>query len=346
MTAQAASTARMTPDPAHFTQLGEVDPAAAAGTLRLYVGDVPPLLSPAAARRASLKACIVAMRPHHWAKNVLLFVPLILAHDFTLASLLRAGSAFAAFCFCASAIYLINDIRDIDADRRHPTKRFRPIAAGELSVRQGIFLAAALLAGGLLVGAVMGSLLLFGALALYLALTSLYSFTLKRQIVIDVVLLANLYTLRILAGGFASGTAVSEWLLAFSIFLFLSLAFAKRYAELARLADAGHAACNSRGYVVADLSLIENLGPTSGYLAVLVFALYIHSDAVKQFYANTWALWPICVLLLYWITRLWFLAKRRLLAEDPLVFAIRDFVSLAIAASAGALLAMASIPWR
>jgi hypothetical protein len=164
--------------------------------------------------------------------------------------------------------------------------------------------------------------------------------------VVDVVLLANLYTLRIVAGGFASGTPVSEWLLAFSMFLFLSLAFAKRYVELARLADAGHAACHSRGYVVTDLSLIENLGPTSGYLAVLVLALYINSNAVRQIYTNTWALWPICILLLYWITRLWFLAKRRSLAEDPLVFAIRDLVSLSIAAVTGAFLVAASISLR
>ena len=346
MTTQASSTARLTPDLARLTDPGVAESAVASGVVspRLYVREEEtPLPSQVVAYRTRLSACIVAMRPHHWTKNVLLFVPLILAHDFSLGSLLRASTAFAAFCLCASAIYLINDIHDIDTDRCHPNKCFRPIAAGEMSVLQGIFLAAGLLVSGLVVGVVMGSWLFLGTLVLYLALTSLYSFGLKRQMVVDVILLANLYTLRIVAGGFASGIPVSEWLLAFSMFFFLSLAFAKRYAELARLADAGHAACNSRGYVVADLSLIENLGPTSGYLAVLVFALYIHSEAVKQLYANTWALWPICILLLYWITRLWFLAKRRLLAEDPLVFAIRDLVSLAIATVAGALLVTASI---
>ena len=195
-------------------------------------------------------------------------------------------------------------------------------------------------------GAALGSWLFLGTLAAYLALTIFYSFGLKRQIVVDVVLLANLYTLRIIAGGVASGVPISEWLLAFSMFMFLSLAFAKRYAELARLADAGETACHSRGYLVADLGLIENLGPTSGYLSVLVLALYIHSDAVKQIYANTQALWPVCVLLLYWITRLWFLARRRSLAEDPLVFAVRDVVSLVIAAVTGGLLIAASITWR
>ncbi len=285
----------------------------------------------------------MALRPHHWTKNSLLFAPLILSHSLSLARLFNTTIAFVAFCLCASAIYLINDIRDIDADRRHPKKRFRPIAAGELSTRQGIFLAAGLLGGGLVVATVAGSWWFLGTLILYLALTSLYSFGLKREMVIDVVLLANLYTLRIIAGGFASGILVSEWLLAFSVFIFLSLAFAKRYLELARLADVGGMACHSRGYVVADLSLIENLGPTSGYLAVLVFALYINSDTVKQLYVNTQALWPICVLLLYWVTRLWFLAKRRLLPEDPVVFAIRDLVSLVIAAVAGALLIVATI---
>ncbi len=241
---------------------------AGAGMLRLFVsGDEASGPSQATAQRAGLKVCILAMRPHHWAKNVLLFVPMVLAHDFRLVSLLHAGAAFAAFCFCASAIYLINDIRDIDADRRHPTKRLRPIAAGELSLPRGILLAGGLLAGGLVVGTVTGSWLFLGTLLVYLALTSLYSFSLKRQMVVDVMLLANLYVLRIMAGGIASGTPVSEWLLAFSMFLFLSLAFIKRYVELARLADAGHPACNSRGYVVADLSLIESLGSTSGYLA-------------------------------------------------------------------------------
>ena len=313
---------------------------------RLYVGEEEsPLPSLAAVHDSRLKACILAMRPHHWTKNVLLRRRRVLAHDFSLTHLFRTSTAFVAFCFCTSAIYLINDVRDIDADRRHPKKRLRPIAAGELSVQQGICLAAGLLAGGFVVGTVIGSWQFLGTLVLYLVLTSLYSFGLKRQMVVDVVLLANLYTLRIVAGGFASGIPVSEWLLAFSTFLFLSLAFAKRYAELARTADAGTMACHSRGYVIADLSLIESLGPTSGYLAVLVLALYINSDAVKQIYANTRMLWPICVLLLYWITRLWFLAKRRSLAEDPLVFAMHDLVSLAVATVAGTLLITSSIPF-
>jgi 4-hydroxybenzoate polyprenyltransferase len=178
-------------------------------------------------------------------------------------------------------------------------------------------------------------------LAAYLAATLTYSFWLRRKVLVDVLALAGLYTLRVLAGGAATAVDVSEWLMAFAVFLFLSLAFAKRYAELARLADEAKPAATGRGYALSDLDFIRNVGPTSGYLAVLVFALYVNSDAMRQFYNNRWALWLICPLMLYWISRMWIMAMRRKLAEDPLVFALRDPVSLLVGLLSVALLIVA-----
>lgn len=291
-------------------------------------------------------AVFKALRPRQWAKNLLLFVPLLLAHAWSdptkwLASLV----AFIAMSACASAVYVANDLLDIEADRAHPSKRRRPFAAGTLPVRYGppLILGLLTLAFGLAIALTPWGFA--GILFVYLALTTCYSWKLKQVPILDVMLLAGLYTLRILAGGLATTTVVSEWLMAFAIFMFTSLAFAKRYSELSRLAFEGNESAAGRGYRTTDLAAIGSMGPTAGYLAVLVLALYINSDVVRKLYLNIHLLWFICLVVLYWISRLWLLAHRRLLSEDPVVFALTDRVSLSVGAFTLLLLLAAAWGW-
>ena len=290
-------------------------------------------------------ALLRLLRPHQWVKNLLLFAPLFLAHAIDIVSLATAALAFAAFSLCASAVYVINDRADVEADRANPAKARRPFAAGILSTRIALPLAALLLVGAFALAGLI-NIAFVAALAAYLVATTLYTFVLKRQMVADVLTLAGLYTLRLVAGGLATSTPVSEWLMAFSIFLFTSLAYVKRYSELARLAEEGHlGSAQRRGYVVGDLGLIESLGPASGYLAVVVMALYINSPSMQAIYPQAWLLWLICPCLLYWISRVWFLARRRELCEDPVVFAIKDPLSLLTAAAVIAITFAAAWPW-
>lgn len=282
-------------------------------------------------RSGLLRPLLRALRPQQWVKNLLLFAPVALAHAFDeVAIILAAALAFGVFCTCASAIYLFNDLLDVEADRGHPQKRSRPFASGALPIQLGAPAAIGLIAIAFAIAALSLPAAFTATAVLYLVATTLYSLWLKRFVMVDVLVLAGLYTIRILAGGFATGIAVSEWLMAFAVFLFTSLAFAKRYAEVSRLESEGKDQADGRGYLASDLSLIETMGPVSGYLAVLVFALYINSEAVTELYGKPWPLWLICPLLLYWISRIWFLAKRGQLSEDPVVFAIRDRVSILV----------------
>jgi 4-hydroxybenzoate polyprenyltransferase/phosphoserine phosphatase len=286
-----------------------------------------------ASRRGVARAVWRALRPIQWVKNVLLFVPLLLAHEIgNVEKLLACCLAFVAFSACASAVYVLNDLLDIEADRHHPVKRKRPLASGALPIHMGLLLAVSGLTIG--IGLSLSSLppdFTWG-LALYVVVNCLYSLWLKRKLGLDVILLAGLYVLRVILGGIAVELVVSEWLMALSLFLFTSLAFAKRHAELSRLSDEDEETARGRGYLVGDLRLIETLGPTSGYLAVLVLALYINSEneTMKRLYAHPWALWLICPLLMYWITRLWFVVTRRELDEDPILYALRDRVGIAV----------------
>jgi 4-hydroxybenzoate polyprenyltransferase len=276
-------------------------------------------------------------------KNLLLFAPLVLAHRLSdFAALVATTWAVIAFSACASSVYLLNDMLDLDADRAHPAKRFRPLASGKLPLSRAMALIPALLAIALGISWAFLPQLFLAALACYLAANVCYSGWLKRKPMIDVLVLSNMYTLRLLAGGIAAGVSVSEWLLAFSTFFFLSLAFVKRYSELHRLAIQRQSEAAGRGYAVSDLSLIEAMGPCSGYLSVLVLALYINSEQVKKLYAHGNVLWILCALLLYWISRLWFWAKRGELLEDPILFAITDRGSLIVAAIGAATLAAAA----
>jgi 4-hydroxybenzoate polyprenyltransferase len=286
------------------------------------------------------KAVLLAMRPQQWVKNLLLLTPLMMAHQLTnLPRLLSALAAVIAFSLCASAIYVVNDMLDSEADRLHPTKKRRPFASGRLSIAAGPPLALALLGLGSLVALVWLPRNFQLVLASYVVLTTLYSFWLKSKVMIDVVLLAVLYTLRVLAGGMATDLVVSEWMMSFSMFIFTSLAFAKRYSELRRLASSDHSAASmGRGYHAMDLQMLGSVGPASGYLSVLVLALYLNSEQVTELYVQPLRLWPLCPLMLYWIGRLWIVAGRGELPDDPVAYTVTDRRSWIVAVCAGIVL--------
>jgi 4-hydroxybenzoate polyprenyltransferase len=273
------------------------------------------------------RAWLRALRLHQWLKNLLVFLPLLTAHlMFAPAAVLHATLAFFSFCLCASGVYLLNDLIDLDADRRHPRKRLRPFAAGALPLTAGLFAAPLLtiVAFGL---ALSISPLFAAVLACYYVLTLAYSFTLKRIAMLDTVVLAGLYTIRIIGGTAALHIGTSFWLLAFSMFLFLSLAMIKRHAELDALLKQGDSRSAGRGYAVDDLPLVQSLGGASGFIAVLVLALYINSTASELLYRRPQVLWLLCPLLLYWISRAWLIAHRGDMHDDPVVFAITDGTS-------------------
>ena len=282
--------------------------------------------------KPQLLALLRALRVHQWVKNLLLFVPVLLDHKlFHPPVMVNALIAFAAFCCAASGGYVLNDLLDRDADRGHRIKRNRPFAANTLSRSFGVVLVPLLFAAALLWSLWLSPKFL-ALLALYVVLTTAYSIYLKQIAVLDVLLLAGLYTLRVLAGVAASHVRFSTWLLAFSMFLFLSLAFLKRYAELSELQ--GRAAENlaRRGYLRGDREWLGSMGGASGYLSVLVLALYINSQEVVALYGNPLLLWLICPLLLFWISRMWLLAHRGRIDQDPIVAAVRDPASYAIGA--------------
>jgi 4-hydroxybenzoate polyprenyltransferase len=290
-------------------------------------------------RESVTRSVVAELRPQQWVKNVLIFAPLVTSHNvFHFAPAMAATIAFVCFCLCASAVYVLNDLADINADRRHPTKRERAFASGRLPISWGLPLAGGLLTVGFVIAALTLPIVFSATLVGYFATTCAYSFVAKRIAMLDVLMLAGLYTIRVLAGGMATGIVVSEWLMALSMFLFVSLAFAKRYAELTRLLRANEGTASGRGYLVADIGLIESIGPASGYMAVLVLALYVNGEQMKTLYRNPWAIWLICPVLMYWISRVWIKAKRGELPEDPIVFALRDRVSAYLAIIVVALL--------
>jgi 4-hydroxybenzoate polyprenyltransferase/phosphoserine phosphatase len=278
-------------------------------------------------QRAKLRDFVRALRPHQWTKNVLVFVPLLTSHQLeSVASITAAVWAFFAFGLCASAVYVVNDLLDLSSDRLHARKRTRPFAAGTLKLSTGFALVPLLLGAAAAVAWRLPPL--FGwVLAGYFALTLAYSVELKRIAVVDAMTLAGLYTSRIVAGACAIGVPLSFWLLQFSIFLFLSLAMVKRYAELDDLRRAGRTRASGRGYRVDDLTLLHSFGTAAGYGAVLVLALYINSPEVKKLYGDPEYIWALCVLLLYWISRVWIKTHRGEMHDDPVVYALKDRVS-------------------
>jgi 4-hydroxybenzoate polyprenyltransferase len=287
-------------------------------------------------RPPSAKTWAKSLRLHQWLKNLLIFVPLLAAHKLRSPELVVAAMlAFLTFGLCASSVYLLNDLLDLEDDRHHPVKRKRPFASGALPLTWGLGLFPVLLVGAF-AGAWASLPWRFCVVLLgYYALTLAYSMYLKRQVMVDVVVLAMLYTIRIVAGTAAIGGNLTFWLLAFSMFIFLSLALVKRYAELHSMKERGLVKTRGRGYVASDLSLISSLGTSSGYLAVLVLALYIQDGNTASLYRHPQVIWLACPLLLYWISRTWIIAHRGLMHDDPIVFAARDRVSLAVVALVG-----------
>jgi 4-hydroxybenzoate polyprenyltransferase len=266
-----------------------------------------------------------ALRPHQWSKNLLVFLPMLAAHD--LSGLVPVLAAFVAFSLTASSVYLVNDILDLPADRAHPRKRFRPFAAGEIAIRDGVLLAGGLVAAAVAISLALAPPLFLGVLALYYVTTFAYSFWLKRKLTIDVITLAALYTLRILGGAAAASVVLSPWMLGFSMFLFLSLAAVKRQAELTDLAQSGKSQTAGRAYETDDLPVLRSMALSAGYAAVLVFALYIDSENVAELYARPEVLWLVCPLLIYWISRIVMKTHRGLMTDDPIVYAATDRIS-------------------
>jgi len=297
----------------------------------------------ASARRPAWRLVLSALRVRQWVKNLLLFAPLLLAHRFLETEVvLEAALGFVAFSLGASAVYVLNDLLDVEADRRHPQKRRRPFASGELPLRVGLVMIPILLAASLGVALQLPVSFLW-ILGFYFAATTLYSYVLKEIALLDVLTLAALYTTRIMAGSAASSVPVSEWLLAFSMFFFFSLAAVKRYAEILPLRDRGadESKLERRDYFAGEHELISQMGLCSGFMAVLVLALYITSEAVARLYRDPAVLWLACPLLLYWIGRIWLLARRGAVSDDPLSFAVTDPATWVVAA-AGAVVMVAA----
>jgi 4-hydroxybenzoate polyprenyltransferase/phosphoserine phosphatase len=287
-----------------------------------------------------------ALRLHQWLKNLLLFMPLLAAHQWGDTSAWGALCiAFLAFGICASSVYLANDLLDLESDRLHPRKRNRPFASGALPVAMGVALAPALMLSSLWLAGRVGSA--FQAwLLVYVVLTCLYSWWLKRLILVDCLTLAMLYTLRVLAGAAAVGLELSFWLLAFSVFLFLSLAFVKRYAELESQQASGRSKLHGRGYHTGDATLIQTMGITAGQASVLVLALYLNSDAITRLYKNPELLWGAVPVMLFWVHWMWMQAHRGLMHDDPLVFAVKDRTSLVAGLAVGVFIAAGAFGWR
>lgn len=292
----------------------------------------------------SFKVWVKALRFHQWMKNLLIFVPLLASHQLHDVGLLLNGVlAFVLFGLCASSVYLLNDLLDLEDDRHHPSKRHRPFASGSLSVKSGL-LAFPILLAIAFIGAWLFLPLPFTiTLACYYGLTLGYSFVIKRQIMIDVVTLALLYTLRIIAGTFAFGLKLTFWMLAFSMFIFLSLALVKRYAELREARVNGKKEkSRGRGYYPDDLEMIASLGASSGYLSVMVLALYTQDAQTTALYQFPELIWFACPLLLFWISRTWLLTHRGQMHDDPVLFAVKDKISLLVGGLFGAIFWLAA----
>jgi len=279
-----------------------------------------------------LLAAFRTLRPHQWSKNLLLIVPAVAAQIWMEPDVvLELVLACVAFSLTASGGYILNDLIDLDADRQHPEKQSRPFASGQLSVSWGFVMGPVLLFSGIAVAYSLVNFQFGTVVVTYALLSAAYSRWIKRVLLLDVMLLAGFYALRLVAGGAAVSVEVSSWLLAFSMFFFLSLAFAKRLMEFDLSAQEHLPSSSARPYTSVDRDAFRTIGPTCGLMSILVLALYISSDTVQAIYERPQTLWLVCPLLLYWVLRVWFFALRGDLHHDPVVFALRDRVSYAVA---------------
>lgn len=286
------------------------------------------------APRASLAVWMRGLRLHQWVKNLLIFPPLLLAGHLTdLPAIAACMLAFVAMGLVASGSYLINDLMDLDEDRRHRTKRHRPLAAGLIRIGEGATAAVLLVTAGLVLAAVAGGIVAVLLLAAYCAVTLAYSFRLKRVPVLDVTVLAGLFTIRLVIGAAVAQVALSSWLAVFSMFLFLSLALAKRFTELSWVTAVNDqdGAMPGRGYVAADRAFVQALGVAAAAISVMILVFYLMEEAFpRQLYGLPQLLWSAPILIGLWLGRIWLLCGRGTLADDPVLFAVRDRTSIAI----------------
>ena len=269
-----------------------------------------------------------ALRVHQWLKNLLIFVPPVLGHVASVTTITQAVGAVISFSLCASSAYLLNDWLDLRSDRQHPTKRFRPLASGRIPLSHGAALIPVLLIAGILVALLLPPAFLL-TVGIYYGLTLAYSLGLKRMMMVDVIALACLYGIRVVAGGAACGVPLSDWLLFFCVCLFLCLALIKRATELHDSVGLGLGDPPGRGYRATDLPMIESIAASAGFASVVVMLLYISSSDVAVMYGSPKALWAVCVVLVYWIGRALLLTHRGEMHDDPVVFAVTDRASLA-----------------
>lgn len=266
------------------------------------------------------------IRIHQWIKNILVFIPLILSHSVDLTLTYKSILAFLAFNLIASSGYIINDILDRNNDRHHARKCKRPIASGNISITSATILACAFFILSMIFSNTI-NIMISTVMCLYLLITILYSFYLKKELVLDIVVLALLYSMRLVVGGIATGISLSVWLLAFSMFFFFSLASIKRYAEVVDVTKSENSKIIGRGYSVSDAFLLSAISLSSAYTAILVLALYLNSKEVVSLYKTPELLWPICLVLMYWMTRLVFITSRGQMHDDPIIYAFSDIKS-------------------
>ncbi len=266
------------------------------------------------------------LRPHQWLKNFLIFIPLLASHQIYQEKIIMACLMFASLSLMASSVYIINDLIDLKADRAHPLKRHRMLASRKISASQGKFLAFFLFLFSVIIGLNINKIFII-ILLLYFLISNFYSFFLKKIIILDICTLAILYTTRIIAGGVVLEIELSVWLLAFSLFFFFSLAAIKRQAELVDLAKRKKLKSINRGYKTNDLPIISTSALGTGYISVLIMAFYVNSPEVIKLYSQPKALWGICMILLFWITKISIITQRGEMHYDPIVFAVKDLVS-------------------
>ena len=300
------------------------------------------ILEPQASVHTSFLIWVNALRGHHWAKNLLLFLPLALSHNLAVEPMVRTFAGFSLYGLCASGLYILNDLLDLHSDREHPWKKERPFAAGDISIPQGLLVSFILLSSALGLGFLLNAQFGFALLG-YAALTMTYSLYLKKIALLDVFVLSSFYSFRILAGALISATPLSQWFLAFTMFFFLSLAMAKRYSELLHASDLVSAGNSGRSYRTGDRELLLSLGVGSSFSAVVIFSLYVQSQDVRLLYSSPEFLLLLCPIVLYWLSRNWLLAHRGELKEDPVTLAIKDPVSYGVALASAVVIAASMI---
>lgn len=305
------------------------------------VANVTKIFDPA--KRSFFLSFFKAIRIHQWVKNLLILIPLLAAHQFdNLQNISLVLLAFLVFGLTASSVYVLNDVIDIEDDRHHAIKKKRPFASGDLSLLFAWICWPCLAAIAFILATLFLPFPFIAVLALYLLLTLAYTFRLKQVAIVDVLVLAGLYTLRIIAGATAISVPLSFWLLTFSMFIFLSLAFVKRFSELLMAKKGGHLGLvRGRGYKSDDLGAISGMGVASGYLSVLVLALYIQDSYTSVLYKHPQCIWLACPLMLFWISRVWLITHRGDMHSDPIVFAVKDKVSLCLALCFGLIFVLA-----